>query len=112
MSTRAAVLVSRGMGSYAGAAVELDEVNLSEADFPWLSDIVLLARCDAASHWNDPSEEMLAAEFCKKQPLLFEPDHVFNFRLLGYQEKLKVDYQRRRRGAAQTAVAALPTHDP
>jgi hypothetical protein len=104
--TRAAVLMSNGMATHAEAAAVLNDVQLGESDFPWLSDIVLLAKCAAASRWNDPSEGPLTAEFCKRQPLLFEPDHAFNFRLLGYQEKLKARYQEnKRRGAAQPGVA-------
>ncbi|HJX66359.1 MAG TPA: hypothetical protein VJ860_20680 [Polyangia bacterium] len=102
--TRAAVLLSSGMATQEDAAVALNDVKLGPGDFPWLSDMVLLARCAAASRWGDPREESLAAEFFLKQPLLFEPDHAFNFRLLGYQEKLKARYRQNRcQGAAQPA---------
>jgi hypothetical protein len=99
--TRAAAFVSVGMATHAEAAAVLDDVRLSENDFPWLSDMVLLARCVAASRSNDPGEESLIAAFFKRQPLLFEPDHAFNFRVLAYQEKLKVRYQQQRRAARQ-----------
>jgi hypothetical protein len=105
--TRAAVLLSKGLASHAEAVAVLDEVQLGGGDIPWLADVVRLAKADSGSRWNDPDEGALAAKFCKKQPLLFEPDHAFNFRLLGYQEKLKTRYQEsRRRGAAQPGAAA------
>jgi len=42
-------------------------------------------------------------EFFEKQPLLFEPNNVFRFDLIEYQEKLKKIYQTMKRDS-QTGI--------
>jgi hypothetical protein len=98
--TRAAVLLSKILKTKADAMAALDDVQLGEDDCPWLGDIVLLARAEAAARWNDPVADELCAEFLRRQPLLFEPDHAFNFRLLEWQERLKARYQENKRAKA------------
>lgn len=77
----------------------LAAVELGDDDFPWLEDIRLLARCAAAEKSGEQGREAELRElFLARQRLLFEPDHAFDFRILGYQEKLKRLYQERKRG--------------
>jgi len=75
----------------------LNDVTLSEQDFPWLGDMLLLGRCEIADRFGLPERESLVKNFVDRQTLLFEPHHVFNFRLLHYQERLKNDFQGRRK---------------
>jgi hypothetical protein len=90
---RAAILESLVASPPAADSI-LDEVQLSPRDFPWLDDIRLLARCAAAARAGDHEyEAKLQDQFLRRQPRLFEPDHAFDFRLLGYQERLKPRYQ-------------------
>jgi hypothetical protein len=93
---RAAVITAKSASSFAEAGRVLDDVMLAANDFPWLSDMLLLSRCEAA-HRHEPSlERALVDSFLARQPLLFEPDHVFNFRLVAYQEHLKTIFRSRR----------------
>lgn len=81
----------------------LDSVTLEHKDFPWLEDIRTLAHAAIASReGEDDREAELLGAFKARQPLLFEPHHAFDFRLLDYQEKLRPGYQAacRSRGAA------------
>ena len=68
----------------------LSSVKITENDFPWLKDIVNLGKAETANRFNrNEDEEKYQKEFFEKQPLLFEPNHVFRFGLITYQEKLK-----------------------
>lgn len=99
LAMQATVMESREADSVDLAEEVLATVELGEGDFPWLEDIRLLARCTAAERANDLEREAALRErFLDCQWLLFEPDHAFNFRLLGYQEKLKRHYRERKRG--------------
>jgi hypothetical protein len=84
---------------YHEAAMELDNVRLVDNDFPWLADVLLLAKAAAARRSGSEEERDHVSAFLAKQPLLFEPDHAFNFRLLEYQEILKTEYRARRTNA-------------
>ena len=92
---KVAVLKSFIANNYAEAEKVLDEVDIGN-DFPWLNDMRLLAKCSLANRLGDVEKEnKLKIEFLTKQSLLFEPEHIFNFRLIFYQEKLKKEYQNR-----------------
>ncbi len=93
----AAVILSLGEKSYLHARDILDSVQLPDSDSPWLHDILLVAKCEAAHRCEPSAEPELVERFFLHQPLLFEPDHAVNFRILGYQEHLKPLYQARRR---------------
>jgi hypothetical protein len=72
----------------------VDSVTLTDRDFPWLNDIRILAHSAIAHRESDSAREAgLREVFLQRQPLLFEPHHAFDFRLLGYQEQLRPDYQ-------------------
>jgi hypothetical protein len=75
----------------------LDDVKLTDEDFPWLDDMRLLAKCERARQTGEQDLEAdLRQQFFARQPMLFEPDNAINFNLLKYQEKLKEEYQRTR----------------
>ena len=97
--TRAAVIRSLRESQFSKAQEILRSVPLADNDFPWLNDILLLAECEAAHRLEPNAEAELVERFLLRQPLLFEPDHAVNFRLLRYQENLKPIYQQRRRVA-------------
>lgn len=79
----------------------LQAVTITPHDSPWLQDVRTLALAALANSLGDSeSENTLLQNFRTNQPLLLEPDHAFNFRLLAYQEKLKITYQNNRRGHA------------
>ncbi len=82
----------------------LASVTLTDRDFPWLEDIRTLAlACVAHARSESVRELELREAFRAKQPLLFEPHHAFDFRVLEYQETLRPEYQaecRARSGAA------------
>jgi tetratricopeptide (TPR) repeat protein len=89
-----AVLNGQDAASYSDAKRILDSVVLEKNDFQWLTDILLLAACEAArKHGHGDKEAELVGRFMARQPLLFEPNHAVNFNLLGYQETLKIRYQ-------------------
>ncbi|HEV2350576.1 MAG TPA: hypothetical protein VG028_12100 [Terriglobia bacterium] len=88
------VLESQSEADPVAAENILDSVSFAENDFRWLDDMRLLARCELAHRGEGEAREAgLRAEFCKKQPMLFEPYHVVDFNLLDYQESLKEWYQ-------------------
>lgn len=94
---QAAVLEAQVEKDADSAEKILSIVTLSQNDMQWLEDIRLLARCEIARKTKDIElEKKLVSEFLAKKPLLFEPDHVFNFNLLSYQERLKSVYQKMR----------------
>lgn len=94
---RAAVILSLRASSLDRAREVLDAVQFAANDFPWLGDMILLARCEATRRFDASAEPGLVESFFLRQPLLFEPDHALNFRAVGYQELLKQPYQSRRR---------------
>ncbi len=97
--SRAAVIRALREESYQRAQDVLSSVRLADNDFPWLPDMLLLANCEAAHRCEPSAEPGLVERFFLRQPLLFEPDHAVNFRVLDYQESLKRIYQSRRRAA-------------
>lgn len=99
--TRAAVIYALRQTEFSRAQDVLGSVQLPDNDFPWLHDILLLANCEVAHRCEPGAEAELVERFFQRQPLLFEPDHAVNFRLLHYQEQLKPMYQARRRGTTQ-----------
>ncbi len=91
---QAAVIRSVKVEEVNGAIAVLDSVELADNDFPWLDDMRLLAHCRLAHLSGDADrEKQLQDAFLARQPLLFEPEHMFNFRLLSYQERLKARYR-------------------
>ena len=85
-----AVHLSRRADDLKSAFALLDGVRLTAADFPWLEDIRLLAQSEAAHRFGSKNEERTHGNaFLERQPLLFEPNHVFRFGFLEYQETLK-----------------------
>lgn len=99
--TRAAVIHAMRQNEYAEARRILASVRLADNEFPWLADILLLARCEVAHRCEPDGEAELLEKYFQRQALLFEPHHAVNFRLLAYQELLKPMYQARRRAAMQ-----------
>ena len=74
----------------------LDNVSLTEKDFPWLEDVKTLLLADASHRLgNQHLLEGLVESFLIKQPLLFEPHLIIQFWLLRYQETLKKKINRR-----------------
>jgi tetratricopeptide (TPR) repeat protein len=93
-----AAWLARESDQRAQAEQWLESVNLREDDWPWLEDIRLLATIAAARRAGDLQEEdPRIAEFCERQPRLFEPEHAFHFGLLDEQEVQKEGYRARRR---------------
>ena len=92
---RRAVLASRCSSALAEAFDLLDGVSVvPDRDFPWLEDIRLLAKAEAARRFGDGRlEAELLEEFFPRQRLLFEPDHAFRFGFIAYQELLKPRYR-------------------
>ena len=87
---RIAVLESFNRKSYPEALDVLDTVRLSKNDFPWLEDMRVLAKAEAAHRFEDTeAENKWLGIFLSKQAMLFEPDHAVSFGLLKYQELLK-----------------------
>jgi hypothetical protein len=94
---KAAVILSLRASSLDLAHEVLEGVQFAANDFPWLGDMILLARCEANHRFDPSAEPALVESFFLRQPLLFEPDHAVNFRVVSYQETLKQLYQSRRR---------------
>jgi hypothetical protein len=94
---RAAVIVSHTEDTFMRALEVLDSVRFGDNDFPWLGEMLLLAKCEAAHRCQASAETGLMESFFIRQPLLFEPDHAVNFRVLEYQESLKRIYRSRRK---------------
>jgi len=93
-----ALIKARQASSYDDAIQNLSLVKITEYDFPWLKDIINLGKAEAANRFNKNNDEQkYQTEFFKKQPLLFEPNHVFRFGLTEYQEKLKKIYHTKKR---------------
>ncbi len=95
---RIAIIAGRSADP-AAAEDRLAAVRLTRDDFPWLEDMRTLARARIAHAAGDEAREAdLRDTFMARQPLLFEPEHVFDFRLVDYQQRLTPLY-RRERGA-------------
>ena len=93
-----ALIKARQASSYDDAIQYLSLVKITEYNFPWLKDIINFGKAEAANRFNkNDDEQKYQTEFFKKQPLLFEPNHVFRFGLTEYQEKLKKIYQTMKR---------------
>jgi hypothetical protein len=85
-----AIIKARAAATFEAAQNLLTNVQLSDGDSSWLSDIRTLALAEAAHRLGSPSVESEYIEnFLTRQPLLFEPDIAVNFHLLRYQESLK-----------------------
>ncbi|MBN2082265.1 hypothetical protein JW859_08665 [bacterium] len=84
-----AVWDAQAAGSYEQAAGILTSWQPGPDAPPWLDDVRLLAKAQAAHRCERPEAERLAAEFFLRQPQLFEPSHALNFRFVEYQEVLK-----------------------
>lgn len=95
--TQAAILHARDCDNAADALRILKDVTIDANDFPWLNDMLLLAQCEIADRFSSTDREKLIVQFFNRQALLFEPNHVFNFRMLQYQERLKKEFQRKRK---------------
>lgn len=82
-----------------GQAAEcLRTVTLTDKDFKWLADVILIHQARLAEKAGDTEREAtLVSEFMSRRPLLFEPDHAVNFAFLDYQEKLKTKYRELRK---------------
>jgi hypothetical protein len=99
-----ALIRARQASSYDEAIQNLNSVKITEYDFPWLKDIVNLGKAEVANRFNkNEDEQKYQKEFFERQPLLFEPNHVFRFGLIEYQEKLKKKYQTTKRDS-QTGI--------
>ncbi len=91
-----AVAKARMSQSESEAEATVNEVKLTEQDFPWLEDIRAIAKAEIAHRFDRSGvERERVAAFLGRQPLLFEPDIALNFHLLKYQENLKPWYQER-----------------
>jgi len=89
-----AVIRGREVANLKAAESLLDDVSLTDRDFPWLQDIRTLAKAEIAHRFNQPeAERQHTKSFLVRQPMLFEPDIALNFHLLRYQERLKLWYQ-------------------
>ena len=84
-----AVWKAQAAASYEQAAGSLNAWQPSLEVPPWLDDVRLLAKAQAAHRFDRPEEETLAGEFFLRQRQLMEPNHALNFHLLDYQEVLK-----------------------
>lgn len=74
----------------------LAAVQLESDDFPWLDDLRTLARARIAHVAGDETLEAdLQNAFLERQPLLFEPEHVFDSRLVDYQKRLTRKYRQK-----------------
>jgi len=95
-ATKIALLSAQSASQSDAAFEHLHNIEIAQNDFPWLSDMLLLGQCEVANRFNLPNANELGDEFVRRQALLFEPNHAFNFRMLAYQETLKPRFQRLR----------------
>ncbi len=85
-----AVIRARASNTFEESRKILEDIKLSEQDFPWLEDVRSLALAETAHRFGETViEEGYVAKFLNRQPMLFEPDIALNFHLLRYQEYLK-----------------------
>jgi tetratricopeptide (TPR) repeat protein len=97
-----AILLGRAAPSLDAALAEIDGVRLTPNDHAWLEDLRTLARAETLHRFGMIDGEHAAlARFLDRQPILFEPNHAFNFGFIEYQEALKPRYQSRRREKAE-----------
>ena len=76
----------------------LDAVELADNDFRWLDDMRVLAKGYLAQRAGDAeAEKSLGEQFRQRQQYLFEPHHVFAFRLVEAQEVHREAYQAQRK---------------
>ncbi len=105
LAMKAAVLATRKAANPALAQRDLDSVKLTDQDFGWLEDIRLLAGIDILTgHGQVSPPHALVTDFLRRQPLLFEPNHAFDFQLITIQEALKPTYQSNRQRQAPPAA--------
>ncbi len=96
--TLKAVIESRKAANYEDAIQILDTVEITPYDFTWLEDVLIQLKAELASKFKkDQEEQKFKNLFFERQPMLFEPNHVFNFGLDKYQEKLKKIYTQRKK---------------
>jgi tetratricopeptide (TPR) repeat protein len=85
-----------------GDPAPLTSVVLGESDFRWLDDIRTACLAALAARRGDSAElEQHTNHFMARQPMLFEPDLAFTFRILAFQETIKARYRATRRTAAR-----------
>jgi tetratricopeptide (TPR) repeat protein len=102
LTMKRAMLRSRVTPSVDAALAELESVRLTASDHPWLEDIRTLARAQAFHRFGRlDAEDTALSQFIERQPMLFEPNHAFNFGVIGYQEALRPRYQAGRRPKAE-----------
>ncbi len=88
-----AVWRARTLNTMSEVDATLSRVTLSENDFPWLHDVRTLAYGEAYHRFNDAKQEESALRgFLEKQPMLFEPEWVFKFGFMTYQEHVRTSY--------------------
>ena len=98
--TLKALIESRAAKSFKEVIEILNTVKISENDYPWLYDVILVGKAEAANRFDkNAEEEDFLEEFWVKHPFLFEPSIVFKFGLDNYQEKLKKIYVAKKKGA-------------
>lgn len=96
---RVASLLVNSIDNITDALKTIDDVILSENDFRWLDDIKIIKKAEIYNKFKLIEEENVCLKaFYKNQPLLFEPNHVVNYNLIIYQEKLKKHYIKSRIG--------------
>jgi tetratricopeptide (TPR) repeat protein len=95
---RLATWRARGTGQRAEAEQLLESVKLGKHDYSWLEDIRLYGLIGAARRAGELRDgDPRISEFFEHQPVLFEPEHVFDFGLLDEQQAMKVLYRERAR---------------
>ena len=86
--------MSRKEKTYKEAVNHLNSINLKIDKNNWLNHLILFWKAETANKHKNKQEKQLQEQFLEKQPLLFEPHHVFNFGLSEYQETLKKKYKK------------------
>ncbi|MHA1917628.1 MAG: tetratricopeptide repeat protein [Candidatus Ranarchaeia archaeon] len=89
-----ALIMSRKEKTYEEAINHLNSIDIKLDENNWLNHLILFGKAEAANKHKNKQEKQLQEKFLKKQPLLFEPHHIFNFGLFEYQEKLKKKYKK------------------
>lgn len=90
------IFESKMLKDYSAAKILLDNIDF-KLDFPWLEDVITLAKAQIAYKFNDEQKEKeLLNIFFQNQPLLLEPNYALYFHLLDYQEKLKNIYRQKK----------------
>ena len=95
-SVRLAVLEARSANSHLEAERILDQVQIVSKDRGWYDGVLLLAKCGLANKFGDlQKENVLRAEWLSEPRALLNPDTLFHFRLIHYQELIKKEYLKR-----------------